>query len=339
MKSPQEFYAFYQSTLKPFVESLEEERKKLVKLVYIAAALAVGFLILYGSMGESTVTTTDLGPGMGKSVSHTSSWVNALFYVAIAGGAGYYFWYRPKWKDFTSRFKTEVISRIVTFTNENLTYNPTEGISRIEFLKSSIFDTGGDRFLSEDLVTGKVGNTSIKFSEVHTQDKKEIKSEGVSAFKRWVTLFRGVVFIADFNKHFNGRTVVLTDQAEKNWGSIGSLFQKMNSSHGSMVKMENTEFEKAFVVYSTDAIEAHYILTPTLMERIVALRSKFSGIQLAFYNSVVFISIPYKENLFEANLFESLTFNYSMEKYHYQVKMFMGIVEELNLNTRIWTKE
>jgi hypothetical protein len=286
------------------------------------------------------VTETDLGPGMGKQYTYSGGWSGALLYVGLAGAAGYFFWYRPKWRDFRSRFKTEVIARIVKFTGEHLEYNPTEGISRIEFLQSNIFDWAGDRFLSEDLVSGKVGSTAIRFSEVHSQRKQELKSdEGTTGFKRWVTLFKGVVFIADFNKHFKGRTMVLTDQAEKALGSIGTLFQKMNSMRDPLVKMENTEFEKAFVVYSSDSIEAHYILTPSLMERILTLRSKLGNIQLAFKGSIVFISVPMKENLFEAKPFQSLSGHNAIEKYFDQLKMFTGIVEELNLNTRIWTKE
>ena len=319
MKSAEDFYAFFQSTLMPIVDALEEERKQLVKKIYTAATIAIIFIIIY-----SIIT----------------SFLSSLIYAAIGGAIGYFIWYQPKWQEFRSRFKTEVIGPILKFCNENLEYNHTEGISRAEFLKSSIFDTGGDRFLSEDLVTGKIGSTTIRFSEVHTQQKHEIKAnKGTSGLKRWTTLFKGVVFIADFNKHFNGRTVVLTDQAEKKLGSIGSFFQKMNSSRDPLVKMENIEFEKAFVVYSSDSTEAHYILTPSLMERILSLRLRFSGLQLAFYNSIVFISIPFKENLFEAKPFETLSGHSAIEKYYSQLKMFIGIVEELNLNTRIWTKE
>ena len=102
--------------------------------------------------------------------------------------------------------------------------------------------------------------------------------------------------------------------------------------------MENPGFEKAFVVYSSQVVEAHYILTPSLMERILNLRSKFGSIQLAFYNSVVFVSVPLKENLFEANIFQSLIAYDKMEKYFMQLQLFTDMVEELNLNTRIWTK-
>ena len=340
MKSAGEFQAFYRTTLVPIAEALEAERKKIVKKIYLAAAAAIVFTILYSVFNPSRVSEKKLGPHGPTQYTYTGGWSSALFYVGIAGALGYFFWYRPKLRDFKSRFKNEVIARIVKFSDEGLEYIPTDGISRSEFMQSTIFDTGGDRYLSDDLVSGKIGSTAIRFSEVHTQEKQEIKSEGSSlGLKRWKTLFKGVVFIADFNKHFKGRTVVLTDQAEKTFGSLGTMFQKLNSTRDPLVKMENLDFEKAFVVYSSDATEAHYILTPSLMERIVNLKSRLSSIQLAFYNSVVFVSVPIKENLFEANMFRSLAGHNQMETYFMQLQMFIGVVEELNLNTRIWTKE
>ena len=58
------------------------------------------------------------------------------------------------------------------------------------------------------------------------------------------------------------------------------------SESGKLVKLENVEFEKQFAVYSTDQLEARYILTPQLMERLLAVQSAESGrIRVLFENS------------------------------------------------------
>ena len=67
----------------------------------------------------------------------------------------------------------------------------------------------------------------------------------------------------DFNKHFNVKTYVLTDTAEKMFGFLGKKLQSMNSSRDDLVYLENPDFEKQFVVYSSDQIEARYILSPS----------------------------------------------------------------------------
>ena len=64
--------------------------------------------------------------------------------------------------------------------------------------------------------------------------------------------------------------------------------------------MENPEFEKAFVVRGTDAVEARYILTPDMQERLLALRGRLGAdVRFAFRESHVFMGIPNDEDWFE----------------------------------------
>jgi hypothetical protein len=51
------------------------------------------------------------------------------------------------------------------------------------------------------------------------------------------------------------------------------------------------------------------------------------------------MAIPMRENLFESNLFSPLTHYGKLETYHYYLLLVTGIVEDLNLNNRIWSKE
>jgi hypothetical protein len=114
----------------------------------------------------------------------------------------------------------------------------------------------------------------------------------------------------------------------------------MNISRPKLVKLEDIEFEKSFAVYGTDQIEARYILSTALMQRIMGFKKKTGkDISMSFIDSNVFIGIPVAKDLFEAPLFSSLV-NYSMiEEYYQYLALCISIVEDLDLNTRIWTKE
>jgi hypothetical protein len=105
--------------------------------------------------------------------------------------------------------------------------------------------------------------------------------------------------------------------------------------------LEDPEFEKHFVVYGTDQVEARYILSTALMQRILTLRNKVNkGISLSFIDSHVYIGLPIDRNLFEPPaLWQSIDNYKQIEEYHYLVSLCMTIVEVLDLNTRIWTKE
>lgn len=107
-----------------------------------------------------------------------------------------------------------------------------------------------------------------------------------------------------------------------------------------LVKLENVEFEKEFAIYGTDQTEARYILSPALMERIMAFRQQTKKrISISFINSQIFIAIPLSDNMFEAPLFTSMINYPKVAEYYNYLALCVGIVEILDLNTRIWTKE
>lgn len=351
MEAAKDFLSFYRSVLVPVIDVLEEERKKINKIIYLALVVAIAYLLIrvgisifsdapvasnapidpYAArnMGPQPVGNPN-APGAGGS----------FLYLIITGGLGYYFWFLPRSKNLKTRFKSEVIHKIVKFVDGSLDYYPGDGISKRQFIDSNIFLTGGDRYTSEDLVSGKLGNTSIRFSEVHSESEDtdgDLFKKAQS--KSYRTLFKGILFVADFNKNFNGRTVVLTDQAEKTFGSLGTLFQKLNQRRDPLIKMDDVKFENAFAVYGTDPVEAHYILSPALMQRILDLKVKAGNIQMSFVDSSVYIAIPRSENLFESNLFSPIISYGKLETYHYYIRLVAGIVDDLNLNNRIWTKE
>jgi hypothetical protein len=131
----------------------------------------------------------------------------------------------------------------------------------------------------------------------------------------------------------------LPDTAERMLGKFGQSLQTM-SSRGELVKLEDPEFEKEFCVYSDDQVEARYILSPSLMKRIVDFKRKWNTkVYLSFRHSKVYIAIKTNKNLFETRLFKSIVDYSFMEENMRYIILLTEIVEDLNLNTRIWTKK
>ena len=121
---------------------------------------------------------------------------------------------------------------------------------------------------------------------------------------------------------------------------VNSKLQKMNKSRGELVKLENTEFESEFAVYSDDQIESRYILSPSLMEKILSFKKQTNkNIQLSFIDSRLYVAIPYSKALFEPRLFGDMINFSDIQEYHDDLNLVISIAETLNLNTRIWTKK
>ncbi|RZL45171.1 MAG: DUF3137 domain-containing protein [Pedobacter sp.] len=236
------------------------------------------------------------------------------------------------------RYKNEVIGASFSAIDQNLILSPENGISETEFIASQLFTTEPDRYHSEDLVTGKIEKTSFYFAEVHAEYKTETQTKNGRQVS-WHDILKGIVFTADFNKHFNGVTVI----RPKDFGSsLGAWFAKNIYSFGdkNVVELENVTFNSNFVVYSTDQIEARYILTPALMEKIGELNQRSTyTVSLSFINSNMYIAFPLDKNYFEAPVFKTLLRADLLDEDMSVLKFMYEIVHELDLNTRIWTKQ
>jgi len=241
-------------------------------------------------------------------------------------------------KIYKNRFKQEVVGAALKSVDQSLTFEPHNGISELEFVNSQLFSTTPDRYHTEDLISGKHEKTSFCFAEVHAEYKTETRTKSGRQV-HWHDILKGIIFIADFNKNFNGTTVV----RPKDFGSsLGAWFSKNVYAFGDkdVVELENDYFNKNFVTHSTDQVEARYILTPAMMEKISALNDKSAYcVSLSFINSSVYIAFPLDSNYFEPPVFKTLLKPNLLDEDMNVLNFMFGIIKELDLNTRIWTKQ
>jgi hypothetical protein len=326
--SIQEFYA---ARIQPALDQLETERQAVVRRGVIAglcvAAVAIALIGL----------VLVLVPGF---------WMATIF-IGVGAFLGWWWAVSGPMSRFRSSFKDRVMRQIVAFIGEDLHYEPDSYLGEGEFRATRIFGRTPDRYSGEDMVSGMRGATRLRFSEVHAEYKTESTDSKGNRETHWHTIFKGILFAADFNKHFQGLTVVEPDNAERMLGFVGKALQGWGSkldSRGELVSLDDPEFEQAFKVTATDQVEARYILSNSLMRRILELKNKTGKqIALSFCDSHVYLAIPSDKNMFEApSMFSPITRSLSVETvqgYFADMLLVLGIVEELDLNTRIWSKD
>lgn len=225
----------------------------------------------------------------------------------------------------TRYYKGTIVPQFLGQFCEEGKYSPGAGISEMTFRASSLFK-GPDRYSTEDLIEGRIGQTKFCFAEVHAEERR-VQHTKNGTRTTWVTIFKGFFFVADFNKHFRGQTTLVPNY----WGSKWLTGKQR-------VQLENTRLMKEFLVCSTDQTEARYILTPGLMERIMVLWDKYPGmLSISFTGSNIIIARTSSQNCYEAGIWNTL--EKCLRRDIEAVRSLTGIVEELNMNTRIWTKE
>ena len=120
---------------------------------------------------------------------------------------------------------------------------------------------------------------------------------------------------------------------------VGNWLQSKTSTKGELVKMDNHKFEQEFVVFSSDQIEARYILTPSMMERLLEFKRKsIYPLYISFVNDCIHIVICTNKNNFEANLFQSVTNHNAAFEYILHINLASTLVNNLKLNQKLWGK-
>lgn len=247
----------------------------------------------------------------------------------------------PAAKEFRNSFKTDVVTELVQTIQPKIRYAPEKGIESTLFRATQLFPTAPDRYATEDQLAGKVGETDLMIAEVHAEEKRTRTDSDGDTETYYVTIFKGIMMVADFHKNFNGVTRLLPDNESGIFGSMGKAMQGF-FPFGSkdLVRMEDPDFENHFRVYSSDQVEARYILSTSMMRRILTLRNawKDANIRISFVDSMVNVAIPSDKNFFEPKLKESLHGSSQIQRVAEELKACFDLVDDLDLDTRIWTR-
>lgn len=283
------------------------------RITVVAAIVALLAFILYGVMWNNG-TRDPRFPLFG-----------ALFIIVAFG-----LWEHRK---LSKTYKTIVVRRVVDALGDGLSYSADSRFTKQDFLEMDLFNLRCEQWRAEDEVCGRKNAVSYSILEA-----KATRTEGSGKNRRTITIFKGVIVRLDFNKHFQGHTVVVPNSESQ---ILGGLFGEASSRRRKdLCRMENVEFEDAYSVYSTDQQEARYILTPKLMELIMRARATLSdGLRVSFHDNSVFLTLPNMGNRFEVKLFgRAVTPENIVGELVEVVQLAEQVVDALDLETRIWTR-
>jgi hypothetical protein len=222
--------------------------------------------------------------------------------------------------------KKKIFPKIFSFFGNDYIYHTKGGKMSAKSLEASGIIPYFKLEENEDYIKGRYKGVGIRMVEA------ELMIEGRRRFllKERITVFKGIFILLDMNKTFSGNTIIKKDGGIiKNW-----LNDKFNGLEN--VQLEDPIFEKQFQVYSSDQVEARYILTTSFMERLIELVNllKGSSIQCSFYKkNRILLMIPSRLNRFEvSSIFYPATFKDDIKTILSQMDLIFQIIDTLKLN-------
>jgi hypothetical protein len=224
-----------------------------------------------------------------------------------------------------------VIPRVVAALGDDLKYSRASTLTSAEFNALNLFKQAADIFRSEDEITGERRKVWFSLHEVRASKRNQNGKHTTEE-----VFFQGVVVKLEFNKNFKGHTTLISDRDSK---LLGGLLGDADDWGGrQLVSFGDPEFEQSYSVYSTDPQEAHYILTPKLMELIVRARREMGELRWAFYANALYVTVPSSANRFEITLSSTVTPETVAADLVSVVQLAEQLIDTLELETRIWTR-
>ena len=106
------------------------------------------------------------------------------------------------------------------------------------------------------------------------------------------------------------------------------------------ITLESVDFMKKFDVYSSDEIEARYLITPSFMERFQNLKTVFGSkvIKCSFYNDNIMIAIDTQKDFFEiGSLFKSFNDKTTIKRFLGEIESIYNMIDyfKLDENTKL----
>lgn len=239
-----EFSKYFDENFRYKLEDLEQKRRKYAPIrkffSYFSLSLFVLLAIVWFVNASNSINQTIMGVIV----------VLLIVSFLVKGAID---------SSFRKPLKSKVISRVISLYG-NLYLTSNKNIIKLKDILNLGLFPRATRKIDDDIIIGNYQNTNIIISECELEHTVR---NGKNSHT--VTDFAGLIVKLTMNKKFSGITVV---------GMNGDIRPPAGCQS---VELESVEFMKNRKVYSTDQIEARYLLTPTFMERLDNLGKRFTG--------------------------------------------------------------
>lgn len=243
-----------------------------------------------------------------------------------------------------ARYQRLVVRPLLNAIDYRLQYTPERGLPYSDLKRSQLASTMPfSRYVSDNFISYKNKGIPVAIANVSLMRRGSnsnsfpgmgglfnipVSTAKVSFMEQKsngddIPVMQGLLCVTNVNRKIEGSTIVTLDPAEKHLGFLGQAIQP-DVWYGGLKKvyLDNTAFEKKFAVYSSDPVEANYLLSFTVMQALVQLSEKYNvSPHISFMRDKMYIMLD-NHNLFEAT-------DYSFETAEKSIRRLFFIMEAI----------
>ena len=272
-----------------------------------------------------------------------------------------------KIKNFAMKIKSDCLSKLLEVFGDIRWQNGKNIIDDWELNRSALFSNFNTRY-TDDEFSGSFKGVPFKICETNL-----LQISGSGKSRTCIPVFKGVVIQFKSNKIIRNRTMIATkgDFTAKNswlllwlglsmpliqmlieqpagcliafvvlglicWGGSKILYK--DEERLDEVKLEDPKFCKKFNAYSSDQVEARYLLTTAFIERFQNLNTAFGAkkAKCSFYGDKIMFAISTNKNLFEVgSLFKSLENPGAVNQFYNELVSIYSMIDYFKLDEKV----
>ncbi len=281
VKTKLDFEKYYQSeyknTILGYYEKLKEKRTAAIVLRIISGVIvSIMAFLLIDLLNLKTIIDA-----------HYSK---LLVFYNIFIAVGVFLSIKAALSKMMYELNEDIIRDIIAYISENTTndimFEPKKMLSRDALEKMELFNLDVVKYTGKNYIKALYNKNSMVFSDMETYiiDTIEIKKDIYKNGKKYIrtirrkkkrTIFKGIYMGATLNKKNSNHIYLIPNNL--NDTVLQSKIMSYIKYHGTVVNLENLDFSRKYKVFCDDEVQARYILSLSLMERINKIDEMFSG--------------------------------------------------------------
>lgn len=304
-----EFKNYYENQLKPISNLYIAETRKTLFI-----CITMGVILIFVSVFFYNVLNNIL-----------ALFMLMLIFVLIIEG-------KRKYSCILKEYKYQITYRIIAFlsNNKNVIFEENVRIAKTAVEDCQLFNTELLRIFGNHYTVMKKGKFNITLSDLKLSD--------VSG--KWEKdIFNGIYMAASFNKPIREQVYAIPNNIKD---VVINSFMNYLEYAGVRVILENNEFERKYNVYSVDELQARYLISLRLMERINDIDKIFPGKKYIIFKKTGKISVLFSGESIRNELDKSVNLLFSNEDKRFCEEVFkyfnkfLEVYKILDLENRLY---
>ena len=278
-------------------------RKKLRNMNYIMIGGFLGLMILPMLLAAAAPGSSGATPFIG---------FLCLFPVIMSARNG-----AELKKKYKQLYKSTFVRQVLEDIFDDVHYEWQTGFPS-QLVKDMSLCRMGNRFATEDYLSGSYKGVRFEQADVRVQYHTSGKNSHTT------TYFEGRMFIFDYPYKKVFSVQVFSENFQ--YRCKNPLDFKTNKVH-----MESEVFNREFDVMAVQDVDAFYVLTPQMLEKITLIRNRYNNVALHFNGNKLFVGINCGMNAFDGDIKRPIDYNAERQQAYQDGRVIMDIIEALEI--------